>query len=164
MYTMFISYGTFLGSEYCQCDSFEIRRLIDLADRRTNYKIRQRSHQATARMFPSAPRPNSPAGRERTQTAQRTRARRTLRGPNAPRRPVTSAPEQCAPGTYSNAGNGGCHFILCSRSEVPHSQTSFTLRTLVRTIPRRPIYIYYTQRTGVQSPDRAINIQNYNGA
>ena len=37
-------------------------------------------------MLPSAPRPNSPAARARTQPARRIRARRALLGPNAPRR------------------------------------------------------------------------------
>jgi len=42
-------YGTFSGSEYRQCDAFAIRRLTDLADRRTKHKIRDRLHDGRAR-------------------------------------------------------------------------------------------------------------------
>jgi hypothetical protein len=41
-------YGTYSGSEYCQCDYFEISRLTDLVDRRTNHKIRDRLHDGRA--------------------------------------------------------------------------------------------------------------------
>ena len=41
-------------------------------------------------MLPSAPLPNSLVGRERTQMEQQTRARRVLRGPNAPRQSLPS--------------------------------------------------------------------------
>jgi hypothetical protein len=154
------SYGTFSGSEYCQCDSFKIRRLIDLADRRTNHKIRQRSRQATARMLPSVPRPNSPAGRERTQTAQRTRARRALRGPNATRRspPHRSSVHLARTPTpvMEAVILSFAHGLRYLTAKHPSPFAPWSARSLGG--PN------YTPRTGVQSPDRAINIQNYNGA
>ena len=42
-------YGTFSGSEYHQCESFAIHRLINLANHRTNYKIRDRVPDCRAR-------------------------------------------------------------------------------------------------------------------
>jgi hypothetical protein len=133
------SYGTFSGSEYYQCDSFKIRRLIDLADRRANHKIRQRSrapgHRANAPIGATA---QLTCGKG-THSNGATDTCTTCPAVSKCYSSVTSAPEQCAPGTYSNVGNGGLSFFSFAHGLRYLSQTSFTLRTLVRTVPRRPL-------------------------